>query len=377
MSLFRKLVILLALSILVVLSATLALVYSESRQTIIGLSREKAISIIQTVDSALESNVPDYQFETVLLHLKTKDQNLESFDIYKMNGYLIDIASTNPRMIGTQAANSSVEALNTNRTVTSAQGSTLEITAPIYGYQNVRYTASVKYSIADDLKSAQRLLDAVLWVGLCALVLSVFAVWIFTREFLSKPVLEVVSAANHVAVGNFLQVDLTSARGRHDEIGSLARSFEAMTRSLQKMISQLADTSDKLNTEFDELVTHGDYSAQGAMHAVDVVHHVAKSAQSQATSLQALTQTMGDSLKQSQSVRPSASVAQSLLDASASWLSSIETAASRLRDMKRDLDSISSTVNGLLGSVQEVNLTAARLGQMAKDLRNLISTFDI
>lgn len=360
---------------LVVLSATLTIVYSESRRTIVALSAQKAVSIIQTIDSALLSNVPDYQFEDVLLHLKKQEPNIISFDIYKLNDSLYDIASTNPQQIGTQASPTSVVALGNKRPTTNLQGDVMQITVPITGYAGGIYDANVKFSIADDLRSNQRLLVYVLLVGLCAIVLAVFSAWLFTREFLSKPVLAIVSAVNDVATGN-LQVDLSLFKRRRDEIGHLARSFDLMTNTLQQLMRRMAETANELNQDFEQLVKHGDYTATGALNVSDVISHVTKSAGEQMTRLAELRDQMNET-STGNVVRMSRGSHANLLDDIARWLRSVHGLIERVHTMDEHLQSVSSTTNGQLGAIQEVNRTAARLSQIASELRELIGTFDV
>lgn len=369
MSLFRKLGLLFGFIILVVLSATLALVYFESRTMLINMTKEKAVSIIQTITSEIENNVPDYQFEHVLLDLKSKDPNILSFDIYKLNDFFYDIASTNPNRIGTQSNAQSFTAAEQRKVLAALHGTVLEITAPIQGYHGVPYSAVVRVSVAGDLQSVHSLLAEVLLIGLCAMILAGLAVWYFTREFLSKPVLAVVSAANAVAAGN-LQVDLAQSQRRRDEIGSLARSFHRMTESLQQLLGLIAETAADLNREFEELVDAGDYSARGTLHVSDVMSHVAQSVQDQVAYLTRLR----DNLELAQVSRAwSASGFDDLKE----WCSSVDDAIVQAQGIARDLGDVVSTADGQLGAVQEVNRAAARLSEMAVGLGNLIATFEL
>lgn len=378
MSLFRKLVILFGVVMIVVLSATLATVYSESRQSMINLSQQKAISIIQTIDSALLSNVPDYQFEDVLLNLKKQDPNIISFDIYKLNDSLYDIASTNPEKIGTQASPSSVVALGSKKTITSLHGTVMDITVPITGYAGVIYDADVRFSIADDLKSTQTLLMNVLLVGLCAMILAIFSAWLFTREFLSKPVLAVVSAVNDVAAGN-LQADLTRFKRRRDEIGQLTDSIDVMVSALRKSIRSMRETADELSKDFDDLVKHGDYTASGALHVSDVITQLSKSVMEQESQLTRLIQRLNvaEVAVGTHGWARSAASREDLLDEWHDWLDTLQKSVDDTQTMGQNLLAVSATSNGQLGAIQQVNHTAARLSQMASELRELIATFEV
>lgn len=356
---------------LVSLSATLGLTYFESRDTIIELAKEKAISIIRTIDSALESNIPDYQFENVLLHLKGQDPDLISFDIYKLNGFLYDIASTVPQRIGTQANSQSEVAVYQHHLISFLQGNVLDIIAPIKGYGGNVYSANVKFSIAQDMRSTKVLLTEVLLIGLAAMILTILAVWFFTRELLSKPVLAVVSAANDVAAGN-LQIDLSQSERRQDEIGSLARSFKRMTESLQQMMTRMAQTADELNQEFEGLVANGDYTARAALHVSDVMHHVTQTVTEQMQVLKGLKE-RSESFEHG-SIRGEL---EDQLEETRDLSAFLQVAIDLARETAVHLEAVSSMTQEQLGAVEEVNRSAARLSQMASELRNLILAFEV
>ncbi len=67
-------------------------------------------------------------------------------------------------------------------------------------------------------------------------------IWIFVRKWISKPVSDLVNATNHVALGN---LSYKIERKRKDELGSLADSFNNMTKKLSEMRMQLFQ-SDKM-----------------------------------------------------------------------------------------------------------------------------------
>ncbi|KRW92929.1 chemotaxis protein [Alicyclobacillus tengchongensis] len=377
MSLFRKLVILFSVVILVILSATLTIVYVESRRTIVQLSKEKAVSMIQTIDSALLSDVPDYQFESVLLNLKKQEPDLISFDIYKLNDFLYDIASTNPHRIGTQASPSSTIALGEHKVLTMLDGTTINLIVPLTGYGGMPYSADVKLSIAGDLRSNHILLSEILYIGLCALALALLSAWLFTREVLSKPLQAMMSAVNEVATGNFV-VNLRKSSRRSDELGSLARSFERMTSGLQQLITRMAQTAEELHTDFEQLVESGDFTAHGALHMADVIQHLNESISSQFSKLQKLGGKMSWHLQATAEIASFAQTADADDESDLrQWLVTIEELMDEAAQVHRHLQGLASTANGQLGAIRHINRTAGRLSEMASELRTLLLTLEV
>ncbi len=371
LTLFRKLVILFSVVILGTLSATLTIVYFKSRQSIIDLSKEKAVSIVQTIDSALLSDVPDYQFESVLLNLKRQNPDLVSFDIYKLNDFLYDIASTDPRRIGSQASPSSTIALGERKVLTSLEGSTIDLVVPLTGYAGMQYSANVRLSIAADLASLKGLLTDILVAGACALLVAVACAWLFTRQVLSKPLQSMMDAANEIAAGNF-SVTLDASR-RRDELGSLARGFERMARSLQQLIAQMGETAEELYSDFKQLIENGDYTAHGALHMADVLQHVRDGIDRVMASVRQLDGQMAEATAATSETRRSRTSEPDFEPMRRTLSRLIED----LTQVMRDLDGLSTTARGQLSAVQQVNRTAGRLSERASELHQLMASFEV
>lgn|GEM_PF-2230731 len=450
MSLHRKLVTLVGFIILIILSSTLAIVYGASQSIMVQQARQNAVSIISTIDSALASGIPDFQFEAILLHLKRQEPEITSFDIYKLTGYLYDIASTNPQNIGTQASPNGTLALQKNTVITTMKGNVLEIIAPIHINGKPVYVASVGFSISHNLSVIRKLLIKVLIVGLIALCCSVVATWLFARRLLSRPLMTIVEAANDIAVGN-LTIDLSHQSLRKDEIGVLARSFDKMTENLRELISGISQASEQLNHAFKELVTSADHASRGALHVSDVMNHMAHkmalqtqhsttatramddvaaaigsitatSAEAAETSsataervresMIALHRTMeelnalkehaletgigheerfdrhqkidhllGDVAPNTQRIAEEmqgiSEMISQVSEESYKVLTEMERVEELAKDSGTDLLNIAATVEGQLGSIQEVNRSATQLSQMAMELRELVSIFDL
>lgn len=87
------------------------------------------------------------------------------------------------------------------------------------------------------------------WVGLIGLVALVVAVWLLARS-IARPVSALSAAAATLASGN-LDADLPAPHG-HDEVARLTEAFAAMRESLQRYITDLAETTavrERMNSE--------------------------------------------------------------------------------------------------------------------------------
>ena len=389
MSLYKKLALLFILIVMVILGSTLGIVYTESRALIERQAEQKTVLLIQAINSSLEAGIPDFDFEAILLHLIRRNPAIRSFNIYKLNGYFYDIASTNPHEIGKRAPLSAQRVMQRSATVTTMHGDILHIVSPVLINGVTLYSADVEYSMAADLSATGQLLVRFLEVGLVAAALAALALWAFSRRMLSGPLLSITAAANDIAAGS-LQVDLAGLGQRKDEIGMLARSFVRMAGQLKEMLSGISQTSDELNAAFQALVATGDSTARGALHVSDVMDHMGRDMRDQVASadrVAALAVRLSERVEAVSALMPAIAAEQVEADGReavedlARQIGELTNAARHLQgrvlDLQGGLKTVVSTANGQLGWVQEVNRSIGRLKELASELQKLTAVFDM
>ncbi len=377
MSLYRKLSLLFIAIVMLVLGSTLTVVYTQSRAMMVSQAKQKTVLLIHTINSALEAGIPDYNFEAILLHLSAQNSNIQSFSIYKLNGYFYDIASTDPSKIGSLAPKNEQLLMSQGRTESIMKNNILHIIAPVLINGVTIYSADVNYSLKNDLASTAKLFVQFLVVGIVAIALAALALWGFSKRILSRPLLMITTAANDIAGGRF-QVDLGKLDQRKDEMGMLARSFMRMANNLRDVIAGISETSDNLQRSFQELVTSGDSTVQGALHVTSVMEHLRRTVSEQLGYAQALTDL---SLRLQHRMNSDAGSEIQLLDAVEQDLEELTKLADQLQvrssELSAGLNTILATADGQLSWIQETNRSTAKLEALAAELRELTSIFDL
>jgi methyl-accepting chemotaxis protein len=377
MSLYRKLSLLFIAIVMLVLGSTLTVVYTQSRAMMVSQAKQKTVLLIHTINSALEAGIPDYNFEAILLHLSAQNSNIQSFSIYKLNGYFYDIASTDPSKIGSLAPKNEQLLMSQGRTESIMKNNILHIIAPVLINGVTIYSADVNYSLKNDLASTAKLFVQFLVVGIVAIALAALALWGFSKRILSRPLLMITTAANDIAGGRF-QVDLGKLDQRKDEMGMLARSFMRMANNLRDVIAGISETSDNLQRSFQELVTSGDSTVQGALHVTSVMEHLRRTVSEQLGYAQALTDL---SLRLQHRMNSDAGSEIQLLDAVERDLEELTKLADQLQvktsELSAGLNTILATADGQLSWIQETNRSTAKLEALAAELRELTSIFDL
>lgn len=120
-------------------------------------------------------------------------------------------------------------------------------------------------------------------IGLTALVIiiTIAAGWLFARVF-TKPINQLIAGANAVAAGDLGQkmaIDST------DEIGMLAKNFQAMTDTLRNLIIKLQDDAEQVAASSEELTASADQAAQAANQVAETITEVANGANQQVSSV--------------------------------------------------------------------------------------------
>ncbi len=377
MSLYRKLSLLFIAIVMLVLGSTLTVVYTQSRAMMVTQAKQKTVLLIHTINSALEAGIPDYNFEAILLHLSAQNSNIQSFSIYKLNGYFYDIASTDPSKIGSLAPKNEQLLMSQGRTESTMNNNILHIIAPVLINGVTIYSADVNYSLKNDLASTAKLFVQFLIVGIVAIALAALALWGFSKRILSRPLFMITTAANDIAGGRF-QVDLGKLDQRKDEMGMLARSFMRMANNLRDVIAGISETSDNLQRSFQELVTSGDSTVQGALHVTSVMEHLRRTVNEQLGYAQALTDL---SLRLQHRINSDAGSEIQLVDAVERDLEELTKLADQLQirssELSAGLNTILATADGQLSWIQETNRSTAKLEALAAELRELTSIFDL
>lgn len=252
------------------------------------------------------------------------------------------------------------------------------------------YMAHMQISIARDMALISSLLLRVLWVGLLAMVVAVAFLWFFAKRLLSNPLTAITRAAQDIARGHaFGHVEKEALR--RDEVGMLARGFVSMEHSLESLIDGISRALSLITASFEDLQTQSDRTLLGVHEVSSVLRSLSLKDEGALLRLQATFDTASevrvlfDSLH---ALEPQCETLNEAYQAQPDVVKAIEDALQKmlcyLDDMQDDMvqtafdvGQVSETVSEQLRSVQHVNQSAAMLHQIAMELRQLISSFEV
>ena len=439
MLLHKKLFFLVGSIFLVVLSSTLVILFLQSRVMVERQAQRKALSVIITVNSSLESNISLYQFRDILTYLKAKNPDILGFSVYTLSGSRTKVASVGSLDSQSRASNWMDGALYGRSPKVTVSGNIMDVSALIDIHGKPKYVAFVKMSIQHELSLVRELLINVFTIGFLAMVLAMAFLWVFLRRFVSKPLVSITSAANSIAHGE-LELSVQKYEGRRDEIGMLARGFGSMAHSLHGLIRGISIAARQLNTSFQDLLSRTEstlHSAYGVAKVLQIMSKTtsqygdrAQSTVELALDLHALSdgfiESCESSIAMSDEVMDKISYIRSLVKESQTCdeesiqdtlhMQKLYTSTSELRQylatmhdhldghldtlhaldytvtqievvlrraqdvtnaVAKEVSNVSEALSEQLDAVQSVNSSAALLNQMAMELSQVIAVFDL
>ncbi|MGZ5218581.1 MAG: HAMP domain-containing protein [Chitinophagaceae bacterium] len=170
------------------------------------------------------------------LYIGNADGSLWTDMIKPVPHYVLDTAQLNKPVEHTTAAG--------KRFITAAKTVT-----------NTPWLVSVEFPRQLILESANRLLKWMIFAGIVLLVIGILIAWIMSRNII-QPLNQLTAAASGIAAGNYSP---TAGVERRDEVGKLARAFNAMIGQVSEAragLEQKIVESGQMNEQLRQLTAH-------------------------------------------------------------------------------------------------------------------------
>lgn len=190
-------------------------------------------------------------------------------------------------------------------------------------------------------------------IGLVAALAGLIAVW-GLGEVISKPLREVVAAAERIAAGDLR--GSIEVGDRSDEIGALGRAFQRMTESLRSMQREVQEGVNVLATSASEIFTATAQIASGAAETATAVSQ---------------TTTVADEVKQTAQVSAQkagnvADIAQRAAQSAQSGRKAIDESITGMRHIREQMEVIAETVVRLSEQSQAIGEIIASVNDLAE-----------
>lgn len=194
-----------------------------------------------------------------------------------------------------------------------------------------------------------------------SLLLGALIIWLFARR-ISKPILEIASAAEKVSNGD-LRIEDVQVPSR-DEIGQLASSFNQMVRNLRDLLRNIGISSEQVAASAEQLTASAEQSSLATTHISSTIQEVAEGSDKQMRSVSetvTMMHEMSSGVQQiaanSQNVSASAARAS---DIAQSGNQAVQTAVQQMQIISLTIDQLGHMIRGLgdhsnqIGNIVEV-----------------------
>ncbi len=293
MSFGRKLASILILTVIIVITSCLALIYSKSYNMVISQSEEKVSNIIKTFDSTtstVENKENDKgineAFQSNLKLLKSNMRELDEFTIYKLGNNAKAVASNDESKLGKKTDPEDEEAAKNDKTVVIVEkedGKTIiDVTAPLHSAGKIVYVAGVKFSIEDEIEVINKLLLQIVLIGILSIVVIILIMVFLGKRGLkdtSKQLHKLMLVSKEVSEGNLLaKAEIHST----DDIGIVANNFNIMVDNMKVLIENAKTMSDKVTKISEEIAASSNQSALASEEIATTTGKLSKNALEQA-----------------------------------------------------------------------------------------------
>ncbi|MDP4092797.1 MAG: methyl-accepting chemotaxis protein [Bacillota bacterium] len=254
MSLAKKSILFYVISIAVVLSLCMTIVYTRSKNDMATQGEDRAVTLLKTFEALNQGkNIPDDKqakdLQDSISAMRTKLPELIEFTIYDVKSQSA-VASNQPDVINEKADPEDINAAKTNQTITDVSTednvTVVDMTAPlsVYGSTEPNYVAGIMFSINDEMKSVQKLLIIMLIIGITLLAIAIVVLWFFNIKPTSRQLRSLMDMSDQISKGN---LNVKSEIKSRDEIGKLAQNINKMAFSLKGIVSDIVSGSKQIN----------------------------------------------------------------------------------------------------------------------------------
>lgn len=224
------------------------------------------------------------------------------------------------------------------------------------------WTLAVTASEAEATQEMRNLKWMMLAIATICIVLALLIVMYLSGKF-AKPIISMRNQVVRVAAGD-LQVERIDSENQKDEIGELAKSFNAMVDSLRDLVQQVQSQSQNVAASSEELTASAEQSAQATNQIAASVTDVARGTDQQVSAVHEATTVIE---QMSASIEQVAINTNSVADEADKAATAAHNGGESVDTAVKQMSNIEKTVNN---SAQVV----AKLGERSKEIGQIVNT---
>ncbi|WP_110955028.1 methyl-accepting chemotaxis protein [Anaerosinus massiliensis] len=217
----------------------------------------------------------------------------------------------------------------------------------------IPYKAAIAESVKEAIYTSVTGLIILLFTGALAFWLAGIA---------TKPIYAIVQAADHIANGN-LAVEEIQIKSK-DELGTLAKSFNAMVENLRKLIRQVQSNAETVAAASQQLNASADQSAQASNQVAVSITEVANGAEKQRMAVENTSKVVAN---MSDNIGHATVSVRAVSEQSAQSASTAREGGKAVQEAVEQMIELENTVN-------ESAKVVTHLGERSKEIGQIVNT---
>ncbi|UOF89791.1 methyl-accepting chemotaxis protein [Fodinisporobacter ferrooxydans] len=366
MSLSRKIILLFSCLTLLILFVSLGFSYERSRSMIIDLEKDRALSVVHTLNASMKhedlTNLQD-----LVMQVKKNEPNVKELSMYRLDGHASIIAAIDQKQLGQKAAKEDFQAVKTNRPIVLVNANSIDVTAPLLVPGSTKYSVGIVYSFKDELVKLRTHLWTIIGMGIGIMLLSFIFISVFIQRIVKRPLAKLTNLAESLALGQ-LDIAIESDQPRNDEIGQLTQAFRRMVHNVAALIQQISNASQQVAATSQRLAANSDESMLASEKIAVNVQEIAKRAQGQLTHTYHTSQ-MIETI--SESIHTMAQNSDIVTGAATTSANVAKNGKSIIADAIHQIESANETVHASVNLIQSLGERTQQIGSIIDIITNI------
>lgn len=225
-----------------------------------------------------------------------------------------------------------------------------------------------KEEVHSEIESIKQL---VLLLGVAAVAISLMVSW-FVGRIISRPVKAIAASAERIAAGD-LTSEKVNIRNR-DEVGDLARSFNAMSEQLRGLISHVHGSAEQVAASAQQLTATSEQASAASGQIAGTMQQVATDANDGFTHLEEASRTIGD---MSAGVLHISDRARQVSDSASEAYERAEDGGQAIHTATRQMGSIHDAVSGLSVQIHTLGERSTQIGHILNTITEMAKQTNI
>ena len=234
---------------------------------------------------------------------------------------------------------------------------------------NTGWVTVIASDVGVALRSANKMLNTIIFVGLIMLVLAtVLAIWL--ADSFTKPILAVNQSINKLSGGEFEKLTDPKLTKRKDEFGEIVTNINALIDKLMEVVENIKVASRTVTQQARELSETSGQISNTTDDVSNAVEEIARGATEQAGTVEKASEQMNTL---SDAIQTVANNAEQLASAASDMNGASQSSAEALKQLSSNMDTMGSSVSDISEVMRATNNAVQNVNERVDGITSIAS----